>query len=122
MILRTNSYYFVKFQVLTVASMKMAVFWVVAPYSLVEVYRRFGGICCLHHRGDEGTVLIEKLIASFKVEFIFCQYRANQKEIYSTAFCVDPPKLNFIEIWRVVSEVKHATERSPYYALIICTA
>jgi hypothetical protein len=28
---------FVRFQVLTVASMKMAIFWVAAPYSLVEV-------------------------------------------------------------------------------------
>jgi hypothetical protein len=26
----------------------MAVFWVVAPCSLVEVYRRFRGTCCLH--------------------------------------------------------------------------
>jgi hypothetical protein len=32
-----------RFQVLTAASMKMAVFWVVAPCSLIEVYRRFGG-------------------------------------------------------------------------------
>jgi hypothetical protein len=32
--------------------MKMAVFWVVAPYSLVEVYQRFRGPCCLHHQGD----------------------------------------------------------------------
>jgi hypothetical protein len=31
----------VRFQVLTVASMKMAVFWVVAPCNLVEVCRRF---------------------------------------------------------------------------------
>jgi hypothetical protein len=30
--------------------MKMAVFWVVAPCSLVEVYRRFRGTCCLHHQ------------------------------------------------------------------------
>jgi hypothetical protein len=28
--------------------MKMAAFWVVAPCSLVEVYRRFRGTCCLH--------------------------------------------------------------------------
>jgi hypothetical protein len=34
---------FVRFQVLIVASMKMAVFWVAAPRSLVEVYRRFRG-------------------------------------------------------------------------------
>jgi hypothetical protein len=33
----------------------MAVFWVVAPYSLVEIYRRFKGTCCLHHhRPDDG--------------------------------------------------------------------
>jgi hypothetical protein len=35
------SFVIVRFQVLTAASMKMAVFWVVAPCSLVEVYRRF---------------------------------------------------------------------------------
>jgi hypothetical protein len=28
---------------------KMAVFWVVAPCSLVEVYQRFRGPCGLHH-------------------------------------------------------------------------
>jgi hypothetical protein len=32
--------------------MKMAVFWDVAPCSLVEIYRRFRGSCCLHHQGD----------------------------------------------------------------------
>jgi hypothetical protein len=32
--------------------MKMAVFWVVAPFSLVELYQRFRGPCCLHHQGD----------------------------------------------------------------------
>jgi hypothetical protein len=30
----------------------MAVFWVVAPCSLVGVYQRFRGPCCLHHQGD----------------------------------------------------------------------
>jgi hypothetical protein len=33
----------VRFRVLTAASMKLAVFWAVAPYSLVEVYGRVGG-------------------------------------------------------------------------------
>jgi hypothetical protein len=32
--------------------MKMAVFWVVAPCSLVEVYQRFRGPCYLHHQSD----------------------------------------------------------------------
>jgi tryptophan-rich sensory protein len=34
---------FVRFEVLTAASMKMVVFWFVAPCSLVEVYRRIRG-------------------------------------------------------------------------------
>jgi hypothetical protein len=33
--------------------MKIAVFWVVAPFSLVEVYQRFRCACCLRHHGDE---------------------------------------------------------------------
>jgi hypothetical protein len=32
---------------------KIAVFWVVAPCSLVQVYRRFRDSCCLHRQGDE---------------------------------------------------------------------
>jgi hypothetical protein len=38
-------------------SSKMAVFWVVAPCSLIEFYRHFRGTCCLHHQGldDEGS-------------------------------------------------------------------
>jgi hypothetical protein len=40
-------------EVLMAAGMKMAVFWVVAPCNLVEVYQCFRGTCCLHHQGDE---------------------------------------------------------------------
>jgi hypothetical protein len=36
--------YLVRFHVLKAASMKMTVFWDVAPCSLVEVYRRFRGV------------------------------------------------------------------------------
>jgi hypothetical protein len=49
----------VRFQVLTAASMKMAVFWVVAPRSMVEDYRRFRGVCCLHHQDPEDSHLHE---------------------------------------------------------------
>jgi hypothetical protein len=34
----------------------MAVFWVVAPCSLVEVYQHYRGLYCLHHQGDEWIV------------------------------------------------------------------
>jgi hypothetical protein len=37
----------VRFQVLTSASMKMTVFWDVAPCSLVKVFLRFIDACCL---------------------------------------------------------------------------
>jgi hypothetical protein len=40
----------------------MAVFWVVAPRSLVEVYR-FRGPDCLHHQGDLKVVGL-RLLAS----------------------------------------------------------
>jgi hypothetical protein len=43
---------FVRFEVFTAASIKMTVFMVVAPCSLVEVYRRFRDSCSLHHQGD----------------------------------------------------------------------
>jgi hypothetical protein len=31
----------------------VAVFWFVAQFSVVEVYRHFRGAFCLHHQGDE---------------------------------------------------------------------
>jgi hypothetical protein len=42
-----------RYEVLTATNMKMAVFWVVALCSLVKVYRRFRGACCLHHYCSE---------------------------------------------------------------------
>jgi hypothetical protein len=36
-----------------VLNLKIAIFWNVAPYGLVETDRRFRGVCCLHHQGDE---------------------------------------------------------------------
>jgi hypothetical protein len=38
--------------------MKITVFWDVAPCSMVEVYRRFTGVYCLHHQGDETSVYL----------------------------------------------------------------
>jgi hypothetical protein len=43
----------------TFCNLKLTLFWVVAPCSLVEVYRRFKDACCLHyqggaHRPDDG--------------------------------------------------------------------
>jgi hypothetical protein len=40
----------------------MAVFWVVAPCSLAEVYRRFRGGCCLYQFTDVSEVLAASII------------------------------------------------------------
>jgi hypothetical protein len=52
----------VKFHVLTAASMKIAVFWDVAPCSLVQVYRRFRGVYYLHHQGDKTSLFTHRLM------------------------------------------------------------
>jgi hypothetical protein len=47
----------------------MAVFWLVAPCSLVEVYQRFRGpSCCLHHQGDRKDLWnVGKLLLDYTV-------------------------------------------------------
>jgi hypothetical protein len=67
---RCNKINFVRFEVLTAVSMKMAVFWVTSPCSLVEVYRRFRDACCLHH---EGIVTIQNK-AIFEINFSFITF------------------------------------------------
>jgi hypothetical protein len=42
----------VGFEILTVARMDMAMFWVEVPCGLVEVYCCFKGISCLHYQGS----------------------------------------------------------------------
>jgi hypothetical protein len=72
------NYNFVGFEVFTAVSMKIAVFWVVAPCSLVEIYQRFRGPCCLHHQGDFLPSFLAHLsffsslfrVSSFSVSFI----------------------------------------------------
>jgi hypothetical protein len=47
---------FVRFQVLTAASM-IRTFWDIPSYSLVGVYRRFRAVYCLHyHPNDRGSM------------------------------------------------------------------
>jgi hypothetical protein len=40
-----------RFQVLLATSMKMVVFWVFAPCSLMDIDQRFRGVYCLHNQG-----------------------------------------------------------------------
>jgi hypothetical protein len=44
----------VSFYVLTAMSMKIAVVWDVAPFSVAETVRHFGGAYCFHHHDHDG--------------------------------------------------------------------
>jgi hypothetical protein len=58
----------VRFQVLTVTNMKIVVFWVVAPGSLIQVYRHFRSACCLHNQ-----VLMKEAVRTSETSINFYQ-------------------------------------------------
>jgi hypothetical protein len=69
----------VRFQVLTAASMKMAVFWVVASSSLVDVHRRFRGACCFHHQGDDRGIALTMEAASASETLVYFYQTTRRK-------------------------------------------
>jgi predicted transcriptional regulator len=56
--------------------MKMAVLWVVAPWSLVDVYQHFKGTCCLH----QVTALMMEAASTSRISVNF----------YQTTWCYNP--------------------------------
>jgi hypothetical protein len=73
--------------------MKMAVFWVVAPCSLVEVCRRFSGACCLHYRGDGSEVLAASIIRAMIA--LIMQAASTSKtsvNLYQTDYTAQQPR------------------------------
>jgi hypothetical protein len=58
----------VKVDVLAMASMKMAVFWVVALCYLMEVYRRFTNACCLLQVVMEAAGVCEALVTFYQTK------------------------------------------------------
>jgi hypothetical protein len=49
----------VRFQVVTATSVKMTVFWDVAPCGPVEINERVRGAYCLHHQGNDQALMME---------------------------------------------------------------
>jgi hypothetical protein len=54
-----------KFKDLTAASMRTAVFWFVAPCSLVQGHRHFNDACCLYKGLMKGAVSISETSVKF---------------------------------------------------------
>jgi hypothetical protein len=61
----------VGFEVLMAVGTKMAVFWVLVPCSLVEIYQRFRGPCCLLTLMMEAAKSSETLVNSYQATAIF---------------------------------------------------
>jgi hypothetical protein len=72
---------YVRFQVLTAASMKFRVFLDVLPCSRVGVDRRFRGAYCLHHQGDE-SALLEKIAGCIGVQVDWADHYTSLSLLY----------------------------------------
>jgi hypothetical protein len=65
---------------------KMTVFWVVALCSLVEVYKRFRGTCCLHHQGDDTQKTAIFILSAVKTSN-FINTSCVLKFCYQSVYC-----------------------------------
>jgi hypothetical protein len=75
-------------------NLKMAVFWVVAPCSLVEVYQRFRGTCCLHHEGDDGSSMYHRNVGKLLPDYTALQLRRQPMFILAAVRTSNPTQCN----------------------------
>jgi hypothetical protein len=76
-------------EVLTAVRKNMALFWVVAPCSLVDVYQRFRGPCSLHHQSEQYVIalIIEAARTSETlVNFYQITHRYNPEDSHLPSF------------------------------------
>jgi hypothetical protein len=100
----------------------MAVFWIVAPHSLVEVCRSFGGACCLHHHGATTQKTVIFILAAvrtsnltYNVQPRCLPYCSTAEFVFGCRMIVDcREKLLSFEwayfcllLWHVMTELKH---------------
>jgi hypothetical protein len=113
-----------RFQVLAAMSIKMTVFWDVAPWSLVEIDRRFRGAVCLHHQGDfwsygQFIPLKTKLVYILFKNSVRTSKRtphfAITKINWLTLFKLNPlkPKL----VWILFKNSVRTSKRTPHFAI-----
>jgi hypothetical protein len=94
---------------------KMTVCWDVALYSLVGVYQRFRGACCLHHQGtdDEGSKHlwnVGKLLPDYQKTVIFIPTAIRTWNLIFTEYFTlfQPFRLGTpsYRIWRFITVIK----------------
>jgi hypothetical protein len=62
--------------------MKMVIFWVFTPCSLVEVYQCLRDTCCLHYQGD-GLIMEASSTSGTSVNFYLSTRRNNPEDRHS---------------------------------------
>jgi hypothetical protein len=106
--------------------LKMTVFWVVAPHSLVEVYRRLRGVCCLHPLYLLAG-LETKYIGSFRTLVRFDFFHGDANNDYLLGCCtvwyfgrlptfqrnVFPDDGGSMSLWNVGTQPEYLTEQQP---------
>jgi hypothetical protein len=94
-----NSYILVGFEVLTAVSMKIAVFWVVAPCSLVEVYQRLPTLPSPRYMteaaGFNETLITIDMTTSFHI--------SEDHNLYCNCIFIIYFSLNQIHLYRFIS-------------------
>jgi hypothetical protein len=100
--------------------MKMAVFWVVAPCSLVVVYRCFRSTCCLHHqvtyRPDDGGSKYLYNVGKLLPDYTTLQARRQPSPAYTvyckfSCFC-------FQRTWSIQTPDITSSESHVYFPLL----
>jgi hypothetical protein len=87
------------FEVLTVMNMKMTVVRVVAPCSLIEFYRHFRGVCCLHRQGDKTSVNVYQTTRRNNPEDTNLRYLHVLLKIISPVACLSIVLLLWITLY-----------------------
>jgi hypothetical protein len=89
----------VRFQVLTAASMKMTLFWDVAPCSLVEIDRHFGGTYCLHHQEVGSHALsYDTTVAQLLFHVTLCDLQFKATEVLRSNHTFQFYETDFMEL------------------------
>jgi hypothetical protein len=91
--------FFVTFQGLTAAIMKITVFWDVVPCSLVEIDRRFRGTYCLHHQSNHCPSTLSAPVLSKAIRtllYVTLPRRPNTHRDVSVRMCSTAPGSRFI--------------------------
>jgi hypothetical protein len=109
----------IKFAHKVTINMKMAVFWVVSPCILVEIYQRFRGPCCLHHQGDEtrpddGSSKVLWNVGKFLPDYTALQPR-RQPSSYQPPW--EPQVLLTINIFAITSFSTRTLHKQSYFLI-----